>query len=130
MNEFRVTDEVKVMVFKATFNNISIISWRSVLLMEETGVPWKTTDLPQVTDKLSCNAVRLAWVGLELTTLDYRRIGVTIKEAIGGIVDHHCIHFLIIILEINFYSILFRVIKYIQILFYGIYKTNIYSIKW
>lgn len=50
--------------------------------------------------------------------------------AIGGIVDHHCIHFLIIILEINFYSILFRVIKYIQILFYGIYKTNIYSIKW
>ena len=23
--------------FKATFNNISVISWRSVLLMEETG---------------------------------------------------------------------------------------------
>jgi hypothetical protein len=28
-----------LMVFKATFNNISVISWRSVLLMEETGVP-------------------------------------------------------------------------------------------
>jgi hypothetical protein len=27
------------MVFSATFNNISIISWRPVLLMEETGVP-------------------------------------------------------------------------------------------
>ena len=27
------------MVFNATFNNISAISWRSVLLMEETGVP-------------------------------------------------------------------------------------------
>jgi hypothetical protein len=27
------------MVFNATFNNISIISWRSVLLVEETGVP-------------------------------------------------------------------------------------------
>ena len=26
------------MVFIATFNNISVISWRSVLLMEETGV--------------------------------------------------------------------------------------------
>ena len=26
------------MVFNATFNNISAISWRSVLLMEETGV--------------------------------------------------------------------------------------------
>jgi hypothetical protein len=28
-----------VMVFHGTFNNISVISWRSVLLLEETGVP-------------------------------------------------------------------------------------------
>jgi hypothetical protein len=28
-----------VMVFNATFNNISVISRRSVLLVEETGVP-------------------------------------------------------------------------------------------
>jgi len=27
------------MVFEATFNNISVISGRSVLLVEETGVP-------------------------------------------------------------------------------------------
>jgi hypothetical protein len=27
------------MVFNATFNNISVISWRSVLLADETGVP-------------------------------------------------------------------------------------------
>jgi hypothetical protein len=27
------------MVFNATFNIISVISWRSVLLVEETGVP-------------------------------------------------------------------------------------------
>ena len=27
------------MVFNATFNNILIISWRSVLLVDETGVP-------------------------------------------------------------------------------------------
>ena len=27
------------MVFNATFNNISAISWRSDLLVEETGVP-------------------------------------------------------------------------------------------
>jgi len=26
------------MMFNATFNNISVMSWRSVLLMEETGV--------------------------------------------------------------------------------------------
>jgi hypothetical protein len=30
---------VCLMVFKATFNNISIISWRLVLLVEETGGP-------------------------------------------------------------------------------------------
>ena len=34
------------MVFNATFNNISVISWRSFLLVEET------TNLSQVTDKL------------------------------------------------------------------------------
>jgi hypothetical protein len=27
------------MVFNATFNNISVILWRSVLFVEETGVP-------------------------------------------------------------------------------------------
>jgi hypothetical protein len=27
------------MLFNATFNNISVITWRSVLLVEETGVP-------------------------------------------------------------------------------------------
>jgi len=32
-----------VMVFNATFNNISVISWQSVLLVEETGVPGETT---------------------------------------------------------------------------------------
>jgi hypothetical protein len=34
-----------LMVFNATFNNISVTSWRSVLLADET------TDLSQVTDK-------------------------------------------------------------------------------
>ena len=36
------------MVFNATFNNISVISWWSVLLVEETGVPgenhWPVTE--------------------------------------------------------------------------------------
>jgi hypothetical protein len=42
---------VWVTVFNATFNNISviIISWRSVLLVEETEHLEKTTDLLQVT---------------------------------------------------------------------------------
>jgi hypothetical protein len=29
---------VRAMMFNATFNNISVISWLSVLLVEETGV--------------------------------------------------------------------------------------------
>jgi len=37
------------MIFNSTFNNISVISWLSVLLVE---YPEKTTDLSQVTDKL------------------------------------------------------------------------------
>jgi hypothetical protein len=42
---------VCLMVFNATFNNISVtsISWRSVFFIEETG---ETIDLSQVTDKL------------------------------------------------------------------------------
>ena len=40
------------MVFNVTFNNISVISWRSDLLVEEPIYQEKTTDLPQVTDKL------------------------------------------------------------------------------
>jgi hypothetical protein len=28
-----------VIVFNGTFNNISVISWPSVLLVEETGIP-------------------------------------------------------------------------------------------
>ena len=50
-----IHDWVRVMAFNATFNNISVLSWRSVLLLENTVVPRKTTDLPQATDKLHHN---------------------------------------------------------------------------
>ena len=40
----------RFMVFSAPFNNISVISWRSVLLVEEAGAA--ATDLSQVNDKL------------------------------------------------------------------------------
>ena len=42
---------VGFMRLNATFNTISVISWRSVLLVEETRVPEeRITDLPQVTE--------------------------------------------------------------------------------
>jgi len=44
------------MVFNTTFNNISVISWQSILLVE------KTTDLSQVTDKH--NVVHLTLIGI------------------------------------------------------------------
>ena len=47
-----IEDNVKVMVFNAIFKNISVISWQSVLMVEETRVHEKTTDLSQVTVKL------------------------------------------------------------------------------
>ena len=40
------------MVFNATFNNISVITWQSVFFVE------KTTNLPQATDKLITSVVR------------------------------------------------------------------------
>jgi len=40
------------MVFNATLSNISVISWWSVLLVEETGVTGETSGLSKVTDKL------------------------------------------------------------------------------
>jgi hypothetical protein len=49
-------------VFNATFNNISVISWRSVLLVEETGVP-KENHRPAVSHSqtLSHNFVSSEW---------------------------------------------------------------------
>jgi hypothetical protein len=46
--------EFVVMVFNATFNTISVISWQSVLLVDwrKPENPEKATDLAQVTDKL------------------------------------------------------------------------------
>ena len=60
---------VRVMVFNATFNNISVISWRSVLLVEGTGKNHRPTE---VTDKLyymMLYGIHIAWAGFEITTL-------------------------------------------------------------
>ena len=48
------------MVFNTTFNNISVILWRSVLLVEETGVPAQKLQTYSKSDKLSHNVVHRA----------------------------------------------------------------------
>ena len=65
LSHHKIYVSVCVWVFNVTFNNISVISWQSVLLVE------KTNDLLQVTDKLYIMfyQVHLDWTGFELTTL-------------------------------------------------------------
>ena len=47
-----IVNSFRFMVFNVTFNNISVILCRSVLLVEETGIPGESTNLSQVTDKI------------------------------------------------------------------------------
>jgi len=60
-----------VMVFNATFNNISLISWRSVLLVDETRIPGENhRPVASHWQTLSHNVEYTSpWAGFELTRL-------------------------------------------------------------
>jgi|JYMV01.1.fsa_nt_gi hypothetical protein len=55
------------MVFNATFNNISVILWLSVLLVEETGVPRENHQPVANPDKLY--HMMLYWVHLTISEI-------------------------------------------------------------
>ena len=77
---------VMVMVFNATLNNISVISWKSVLLVEETEVPrenhgpvashWQTLSHNVVSSTSDLSGIRTQnvsddghWLAINSTTI-------------------------------------------------------------
>ena len=67
---FNCRVKVRIFVFNATFNNISVISWQSMYWWRKPEYQKKITDLQQVTDKLHrirLHSIHLTVRGIELT---------------------------------------------------------------
>ena len=65
---------VRIMLFNATFNNMSVISWWSMLLVEETGVPGENhqpaaSNRQTLSHHVIWSTPRLSGIRIELTTL-------------------------------------------------------------
>ena len=58
---------VTVLVFDATFNHISVISWRSVLLVEKSGIPGENHRLKTLLHNVVSSTPRLS--GIQTPTL-------------------------------------------------------------
>jgi hypothetical protein len=54
-----------IILLSVTFNNISVISWRSVLLMEETEVPGEN-HRPAASHWQTCIEYTSSWTGINI----------------------------------------------------------------
>ena len=70
--QFYCFSRVRIMVFNATSNNISVIPWQSILLLEETGISrenhWPVASHWQNFYHIMLYRVHIAWAGFKLTT--------------------------------------------------------------
>ena len=84
MTKSNMFGEVRVMVLNTTFNNISVMSWQSVLLVEENGVPrenhrpaashWQTWSHDVISST--------SWTCLEFSTICKKsEMGITVKTS-------------------------------------------------
>ena len=91
------------MVFNATFNNISVILWRSVLLVEETGVPaynlchWQTLSYNHVVS----STPRMGGIRTHNVSCGKNCYGYSKLQCIDLFVDYF--HFISTICKILFY---------------------------
>jgi len=80
-------DLIWFIVFNATFSNISVISWRPVLVVEEAEYPERTTDHEQATGKLYHLRVRVECTLLcnfQTRTLTHAVLVIGLYEVLGN----------------------------------------------
>jgi len=78
---------IDFLALNATFSNISAISWRSVLVVEEAEYPERTTDHGQATDKfyhVRLRVERTFFYNLQTRTRTHAVLMICLYELLGN----------------------------------------------